>query len=958
MVKKRGFTLVELLAVIVVLTIILSIAIPGISGVIKSATKASFKSDAKMVLQAIEYKKLESYNFNPLEITKENMEELLGISSLNYGQVNISVTDNNTEVILVGEKNWNGFTAYGSMKTMKVVNTDDYDVVPPAITIWGDNPVSIGKDDIYIDAGATAFDSKDGALELSLTVIKNSANEVVLTIDTSIFSTYTITYTVEDSQGNSTSSIRRVNVVDKKSPVITILGENPTILSVGQIYSDAGATALDDTDGNITSDIVITGSINPNVVGTYSITYTVDDNAQNTATVTRTINVIDDIKPTINFSITGNSTYAKVRNTVVSVSDAHTGIDNSSIKYLWSTSTIEPPEASFGSSFVSGETITSPIDVTGSYYLWILVKDKASNRSIVRTNVFNLDNTKPVIILNGSGSVTINKGSTYSDAGATVTDNEDTSVSVISSGTVNVNTIGTYTITYTAIDTAGNAALSITRTVSVVDVSAPMITIIGTNPITLNVGSIYSDAGATALDDVDGNLTSNIVKTGTVNPNVVGVYTITYSVKDNANNQAIASRVINVIDITAPTAPTALGMTYADGATQYVNNTWSTVAVYMYGGISGSTDAGGILKYQISSDNVNWVDYVYDNSALLYRMTSDGIYYRYARAMDNAGNVSSSISRTIKIDHTAPSSPTVIGMTYADGITQYPNNTWTTVAVYMYGGISGSIDANSGILKYQISSDNVTWVDYVYDNSTLLYRMTSDGTYYRYARAIDNAGNVSSSSSRTIKIDHSGPAATFSPNSMAATSSNIPVIVTPTDTGVGTIYRWRYRLSSNGGSAYGAWQGVPTGYDSSLTYTLAGGATVPVFYGAYMNLTVNQKYMVDFDYRCATGNVIFQIDLYPDTLPEVWLNAATTQYHYNWDNVTSSSSDMNAASLRFFSGSVVPNPTDIYISNVYLYPKGIHTITLNTSGNWIIQVETTDTLGNTNIITSGTYIRN
>ena len=58
--NKKGFTLVELLAVIVILAIILAIAVPGISGIINSAKKGSFESDAKMIVTGIEYNVLQS----------------------------------------------------------------------------------------------------------------------------------------------------------------------------------------------------------------------------------------------------------------------------------------------------------------------------------------------------------------------------------------------------------------------------------------------------------------------------------------------------------------------------------------------------------------------------------------------------------------------------------------------------------------------------------------------------------------------------------------------------------------------------------------------------------------------------------------------------------------------------------------------------------------------------------
>jgi hypothetical protein len=87
---------------------------------------------------------------------------------------------------------------------------------------------------------------------------------------------------------------------------------------------------------------------------------------------------------------------------------------------------------------------------------------------IARSNVFNLDNTKPVLSLVGLSPVSISTGSTYSDLGAVASDiDSGVSGSVVATGTVNTSVVGTYTITYNANDNAGNAAVPITRTVQV-----------------------------------------------------------------------------------------------------------------------------------------------------------------------------------------------------------------------------------------------------------------------------------------------------------------------------------------------------------------------------------------------------------------------------------------------------------------------------------------------------------
>jgi hypothetical protein len=78
----------------------------------------------------------------------------------------------------------------------------------------------------------------------------------------------------------------------------------------------------------------------------------------------------------------------------------------------------------------------------------------------------------PVITLNGNALVGVALNDTYTDAGATATDNVDPSVTVNSSGTVDNSVAGTYTITYSATDVAGNVAVTKTRTVVVYDSTA------------------------------------------------------------------------------------------------------------------------------------------------------------------------------------------------------------------------------------------------------------------------------------------------------------------------------------------------------------------------------------------------------------------------------------------------------------------------------------------------------
>lgn len=97
-----------------------------------------------------------------------------------------------------------------------------------------------------------------------------------------------------DSVGNQTTASYSWTI-DTIKPVITRSGPAQVIIELGDTYSDQGATASDNMDGNITDNIFTSGSVNTNAPGKYVITYNVNDAAGNSADeVTRTVLVFDD----------------------------------------------------------------------------------------------------------------------------------------------------------------------------------------------------------------------------------------------------------------------------------------------------------------------------------------------------------------------------------------------------------------------------------------------------------------------------------------------------------------------------------------------------------------------------------------------------------------------------------------------------------------------------------------
>ncbi|MGB1501570.1 MAG: immunoglobulin-like domain-containing protein, partial [Flavobacteriaceae bacterium] len=316
-------------------------------------------------------------------------------------------------------------------------------------------------------------------------------------------------------------------------PIITLLGDNPMTIEVGSTFTDPGATASDVGDGDLTSSIVITGSVDSNTIGTYTVTYNVSDASGNAAdSVTRTVNVVDTTAPVI--TLLGDTTVTIEVGTTYTDAGA-TATDN------------------YDGDLTSSIAIVNNVDTStvGTYTVTYNVSDASGNVAVPVTRTVNVvDTTAPVITLLGDTTVTIEVGTTYTDAGATATDNYDgdltSSIAIVNN--VDTSTVGTYTVTYNVSDASGNAADSVTRTVNVVDTTAPIITLLGDNPMTIEVGSTFTDPGATASDVGDGDLTSSIVITGSVDSNTIGTYTVTYNVSDASGNAAVpVTRKINVV---------------------------------------------------------------------------------------------------------------------------------------------------------------------------------------------------------------------------------------------------------------------------------------------------------------------------------------------------------------------------------------------------------------------------
>lgn len=195
-------------------------------------------------------------------------------------------------------------------------------------------------------------------------------------------------------------------------------------------------------------------------------TLTVIDEAKNQTSVSFSIPEpeVDEQGPVVSFTTNGNTIYAKTQSTRISLTD-ESGIDETSLKYLWKNDTNMPEEEDFTESFENEDEIVLE-NVSGKYYLWIMAKDTLGNQTITRSNVFYIDNTTPTtpnveIIQNEEeNTVIMNLSGSTSESEVTyqyTTDNGETWNNV--NGTqIIITNIGTTNISFRSINEVGNVS--------------------------------------------------------------------------------------------------------------------------------------------------------------------------------------------------------------------------------------------------------------------------------------------------------------------------------------------------------------------------------------------------------------------------------------------------------------------------------------------------------------------
>ena len=336
----------------------------------------------------------------------------------------------------------------------------------------------------------------------------------------------------------------QVTVNNPGALTISLNGGNTITAECGQPFSDPGATAIDGAGQPLEVTIAYTPALDADapLAGTYTATYTATEGANSTST-TRTINVQDTVGPAI--TIEGANPYRIQQGSCSPFVDPGVSAFDTCAGPKPVTSSISGP---------GGATSVDP-SIPGTYTVTYTATDGTHQTTATRTVIvgnFPADevdqpgtaNIPPTLTLNGDDVIVHECGNAFNDPGATATVC-GSPVTVNTSGTVNPNAPGTYTITYSA--SANGFTTELTRIVTVEDTVAPVITLLGANPMQVGFGTVFTDPGATAADGCAGNLTSSIIVTGSVDTNTVGFYALTYTVQDPTGHTDTEVRTVEVL---------------------------------------------------------------------------------------------------------------------------------------------------------------------------------------------------------------------------------------------------------------------------------------------------------------------------------------------------------------------------------------------------------------------------
>ena len=639
----------------------------------------------------------------------------------------------------------------------------------------------------------------DGTVTLSATITDSAGNSSTQTHDV-VVNTASVALTVNTLSGDDVINAAEAgaSLVINGSSAQFASGTQVTITLNGKSYT---ATIQSDSSWTTTVPAADVGTLADGA--SYQVSVSAQDSAGNSASATHTISV-DTTAPVISVNtLSGddvlNAAEAQQPLTVHGSSSAEAGqtvtvtLGGKTYTALVGsdgTWTLDVPAADLAALSQGALTVTASVN------------DKAGN-SGQTTHTLTVDTIAPAVtistvadddIVNNaeqlagqtiSGTTTAEQGQTVTVSfnghsyQATVAANGSWSVFVPGRDFLGLSD-GDYTITATVSDKAGNPG-SATHDVTL-NGDVPTIAINtfaqddivnaaehGT-PLVIS-GTTDAPAGQTVTITLNGKTyTATVQNDGTWSYTVGsadvtaladgGSYVINAQVSNAIGNSVSDNHTVTV-DLTAPSMGISIDSLQNDtglSANDFITNDSQVV-------VNGSLTAqlGNNEKAQISLDGgVTWIDLTVTGTTWRYtdgRTLTDGTYQYQVRVIDNAGNVGATDSQDVVIDLTKPAAATITvdsvsqdtGLSDSDFITSDNQISLKgTLGAALGSGDHAQISLDGGATWTDVSVSGLSWT-YI-DGRTL-----TDGDYNYQLRVIDEAGNISATTSQVVTIDTVAP---------------------------------------------------------------------------------------------------------------------------------------------------------------------------------------------------------
>ena len=535
---------------------------------------------------------------------------------------------------------------------------------------------------------------------------------------------YQVSVSAQDSAGNSASATHTISV-DTTAPVISVntlsgddvlnaaeaqqpltvhgsssaeAGQTVTVTLGGKTY-----TALVANDGTWTLDVPAADLANLSE-GALTVTASVNDKAGNNGQTTHTLTV-DTVAPAVTISTVADDDIVNNAEQLAgqTISGTTTAEQGQTVTVSFNGHSYQATVAANGSwsVFVPGRDFLGLSD--GDYTITATVSDKAGNPGSATHDV-TLNGDVPTIAINTFAQDDIVNAAEHGTP-------------LVISGTTDAPTGQTVTITLN-----GKTYTS---------------TVQNDGTWSYTVGS----ADVTALADG-------------------GSYVINAQVSNAIGNSASDNHTVTV-DLTAPSMGISIDSLQNDtglSANDFITNDSQVV-------VNGSLTAqlGNNEKAQISLDGgTTWIDLTVTGTTWRYtdgRTLTDGTYQYQVRVIDNAGNVGATDSQDVVIDLTKPAAATITvdsvsqdtGLSDSDFITSDNQISLKgTLGAALGSGDHAQISLDGGATWTDVSVSGLSWT-YV-DGRTL-----ADGDYNYQLRVIDDAGNISATTSQVVTIDTVAP---------------------------------------------------------------------------------------------------------------------------------------------------------------------------------------------------------